>query len=368
MGDSAARRRRLIETTLGPTGSTVEVHFSINEIPHVVRRTAPNGDVTLKVGDAEFVKVREAEVRDLLPIQAYSQKQLSSVSVRMEELTRFVTSPIRRDLANIDQQIEEVAGGRIRENYATLQRTRQLERSVHRLSLSDASLAEQAVNLRSALDDLSDDDRNTLRDKPRFDTASTAIQDWQSSAQQALVLADSASAALIDLAANLMQPSDVPESLRSRLERLRDHTNALLNEIAAQVNNAAGVVREALDNGSERMRDVDEVIKAVESFAESYDDVKARSTAHAVKLAELGEIEKQHREVGATLRSQREEMRGLGGDPSAEHARLMHLLFETMDARSNRIASQCVSLSEDSGGLLRATLQKGLGWMRYRTN
>ncbi len=46
----------------------------------------------------------------------------------------------------------------------------------------------------------------------------------------------------------------------------------------------------------------------------------------------------------------------------------MHLLFETMDARSNRIASQCVSLSEDSGGLLRATLQKGLGWMRYRTN
>ena len=97
--------RDRISTTLEPTDSTVEVHFTINEIPHVVRRNAKSGELTLKVGYADFVKAREADVRELLPIQAYSQKQLSSVSVRIDELTRFVTSPIRRQLAAMDQEM-----------------------------------------------------------------------------------------------------------------------------------------------------------------------------------------------------------------------------------------------------------------------
>ena len=96
LADPTARQRRLITTTLAPTDSTVEVDFTINEIRHVDARNAKSGELTLKVGDAEFVKAREAEVRELSPIQAYSQKQLSSVSVRIDELTRFVTAPIRR--------------------------------------------------------------------------------------------------------------------------------------------------------------------------------------------------------------------------------------------------------------------------------
>jgi chromosome segregation protein len=68
IGDPAVRQRRLIATTLAPTESTVEVQIAINDIPHIVRRSAKTGDVTLKVGDADFVKARDTEVRELLPI------------------------------------------------------------------------------------------------------------------------------------------------------------------------------------------------------------------------------------------------------------------------------------------------------------
>ena len=44
----------------------------------------------------------EEEVRRLLPIQAYSQKQLSDVSVRVDELSRFITAPIRAELDGIE--------------------------------------------------------------------------------------------------------------------------------------------------------------------------------------------------------------------------------------------------------------------------
>jgi chromosome segregation protein len=298
-------------------------------------------------------------VRELLPVQAYSQKQLSSVSVRMEELTRFVTSPIRRDLATIDQRIEEISG-RVRENYATLQRARQLERSVHRLSLSEASLSEQAVNLRSSLDDVNDDDRKVLGDKPKYDAASTAMESWQSAIEQGLTFADSASTAISGLVTNLMEGADFPDSLQGRLSRMRNEASRLLSELASEISSAGQTIRDALDEGSEHARNVADLADSVASFNESYEAVKARSTAHAAKLAELAEIEKQHREVGATLRSQRDELQGLG-EPLTEHRRLMHLLFETMDVRSNRIATQCDSLSQDSGGLLRATLEKGRG-------
>ena len=97
-----------------------------------------------------------------------------------------------------------------------------------------------------------------------------------------------------------------------------------------------------------------------QAFQESYEDVKERSTAHAAKLAELGEIEKQHRDVGTSLRNQREELRGLG-QPLENHARLTHEYFELMDGRSRQIADQCDSLSQDSDGLLRASLRRGQG-------
>ena len=90
-----ARRRRLIDQTLRPLNATVEVKFDINGVPHAVRRDSQNGELLMKIAGDEMRPCSEEEVRRLLPIQAYSQKQLSDVSVRVDELSRFITAPIR---------------------------------------------------------------------------------------------------------------------------------------------------------------------------------------------------------------------------------------------------------------------------------
>src|SRR5690606_24601281 len=128
-GDPSARRRRLIDATLKPLEATVDVHSEVNAIPHVVRRHSSTGELELKIADGDFQRTRESEVRELLPIQGYSQKQLSSVAVRLDELTRFVTAPIRRELADIDRTVEESAG-KVRETYSTVQRYRALRTSI----------------------------------------------------------------------------------------------------------------------------------------------------------------------------------------------------------------------------------------------
>ena len=86
-----ARRRRLVEETLKPLNATVEVQFEVNCVPHTVRRESQNGDLLMKIACDEMRPCSEEEVRRLLPIQAYSQKQLSDVSVRVDELSSDMT-------------------------------------------------------------------------------------------------------------------------------------------------------------------------------------------------------------------------------------------------------------------------------------
>src|SRR5699024_5297976 len=105
IADPRVRQKNLIKATLQPYEAQVEVHCVINSIEHVVRRDAKDGTVQLKVGSGEFEDVSEADIQSLVPIQAYSQKQLSSVAIRLEELMRFITSPIQRQLDTIDGSI-----------------------------------------------------------------------------------------------------------------------------------------------------------------------------------------------------------------------------------------------------------------------
>jgi len=87
----------------------VIVTFLLNGIRHIVSEASKTQEILLKIGDGEFVLVTEQEIRNLLPIQAYSQKQLSNVGVREEELKRFVELPVKKAIAQIRSDIRDTA-------------------------------------------------------------------------------------------------------------------------------------------------------------------------------------------------------------------------------------------------------------------
>lgn len=172
------RRERLIDQTLKPVNATVQLHFEVNGVPHIVRRNSVDGTLRIKIANDEMRPCTEEEVRSLLPIQAYSQKQLSDVSVRVDELSRFITAPIRGQLGGIERQAKERAE-RIRQSYATRQRQRSLAQTLQNHELREKSLTEQADTLRAALTGLSEDDRELLDKGKIFDSADRVVQFWQ---------------------------------------------------------------------------------------------------------------------------------------------------------------------------------------------
>jgi chromosome segregation protein len=359
LANPSARRRKLITETLVPVGGEIEVYFTINGIEHVVRRTAATDDVLLKVGDETFVKASEADVRALLPIHAYSQKQLSSVSLRTDELTRFVTAPIQRQLDAIDQQLRDVSD-RLRENYATLQRARGLDASMARLEFSVRSLAEQAANLRGELTGLTDADRVVLDSKPSVDHVREQVADWDRDLSE-----------IADATADLLQSVDeaiergaalvaAPETVSTAVEAIRAENQLALSSLRNSILSALELANASVAEGGAQATAVDNLMPLLDAFDASYQEVKDRSTTHETQLNELASIEEQRKSAADLLARQRRE-RGTLSDPGSVHDNLRAQFVDLQAKRSTLLAAECDGMTERSGGLLRATISRGRG-------
>lgn len=359
LADPRARRQRLIESTLKSVNGKVDVSFTINAITHVVRRSAATGELLIKVGSEEFAPIREADVRALLPIHAYSQKQLSSVALREDELTRFVTASVQRQLDDFDSEATELAG-RLRENYATLQRARNLDVAIERSQLSEKSLAEQAANLRASLSDISDEDRAILDVKPAVDQTSEVLagevrdlDGLESTGRDFLARADRV---LEDLRTTL----SIPPSMEGAVKALRVERVRLVEQLNAAVAAALTQMLEARSERSAEGTAASTVELLIQAFDQRYEDVKRRSTANDAKLLELAQVEERRRSAAMQASRLQGERRELG-DPSMLHDELRSQLVEVYGRRSQLLADACEELTILSEGLLRASLSRGQG-------
>ena len=351
-----ARRRRLIDHTLKPLGATVEVRFEVNGVQHIVRRDSGNGELLMKIAGDEMRPCSDEDVRRLLPIQAYSQKQLSDVSVRVDELLRFITAPIRAKLDAIEERLSDKAE-RIKETYATVRRWRALSRILEERQLAELSLSEQADALRAGLTGLSEEDRALLDRGTVFSTAAQAVESWREGIntfrEDAENLRRAVTSHLSGVVAAAVEPEgeilgEAFEEYRALLSDANDSLDVLINRANAMMSDP-----ETMDERSPWRRWADKR----REFREAYDAAVQRSSAHREKMEELQVIEKRHqahvRETGRV----RQELRSLeSADDThqAERDAWENLIGE----RDHALEEQCTKLTTDSGAAIRAGVKR----------
>ena len=349
------RRRNLIDYTLKPVDGTVEVRFEVNSVQHTVRRESQNGELLIKIGTDDMRPCSEEEIRRLLPIQAYSQKQLSDVSVRVDELSRFITAPIRAALDEIERRLDESAG-RIREMYAMVRRHRSLSRTLKERQLAEKSLSEQADALRAGLSGLSEEDRTLLDQGKSFSDAEHTVESWQSGVRRLEEGADRLRSAVVAHLAERESPPATPEGeiLKEAFDEyetlLSDAKTALdtLVERAQRITTASET-----DDGSAWRR----WMQKLESFREAYELAVSRSSTHRERMEQLRETEDQLRAHLRDTARVREELKSLAGaeqDYNAERDEWEKLI----DQRGDLLDGQCSKLTTDSGGIIRAHVKR----------
>lgn len=177
------RRDHLVGETLKTFKARVDVRCSVNGVPHVVRRDSATGQTTLKAGAEEFRSCTEEELRAILPIQAYSQKQLSDISVRTSELIRFVTAPIQDALNHSAVQVGQAAD-RVRSAYERKRSRRKLSKDIHRNDLSISSLGQQIEALKKDIPGLSPEDRAVMDKYRAYSNAEQSTSSWRRQAEE----------------------------------------------------------------------------------------------------------------------------------------------------------------------------------------
>ena len=347
-----SRRSRLIENTLKPLGSTVDVIFTVNDVTHVVRRDSKDGGLLIKIGADEMRSCNEAEVRSLLPVQAYSQKQLSDVSVRTDELARFITAPIRTELAQLDRRISE-STERVRQTYASRRRQRALTTDIARRTLESRSLQEQVDAMRNSLSGLSEEDRALLNQGKSYDAAEDAIDGWLNGLRS---VANSLSGLSVAIAGSLEQAAPPPEVPQAELLK------AAYGEYTALM----GQANQAIDTLLTQVRKPDEAAsdtpwaewrQKLQAFRDAYDAAINRSSAHRERMEQLQTIETRLSVYLKETARLNEELKSLktAGDIYAAERQGWHKLRAERDGLFDL---QCEKLTENANEAIRAHIRR----------
>lgn len=347
-----SRRSRLIENTLKPLGATVDVTFIVNDVVHVVRRDSKDGSLLIKVGPDEMRVCNEAEVRALLPVQAYSQKQLSDVSVRTDELARFITAPIRMELAQLDRRISEKAE-RIRQTYANRRRQQALTADIARRTLEARSLQEQADAIRNSLTGLSDEDRALLNQGKSYDAAEEAVDGWQNDLRS---VANGLSDLSAEIAASLEQVAPPPEAPDGDLlKKAHGEYTQLMTQASQVIDTLLAQLRAPAEAAPGTPWA--EWQQKLQAFRETYEAAVKRSSAHRERMEQLQTIEgrlsafqKETARLGDELKSLK-----TAGDVYAAERQGWH---ELKAERDGLFDAQCQKLTESASGAIRAHVKR----------
>lgn len=347
-----SRRGRLIDNTLKPLNATVEVGFSVNEVVHVVRRDSKDGSLLVKIGDDDMRPCNEAEVRALLPIQAYSQKQLSDVSVRTEELSRFITAPIRAELNQLDRRIGERAE-RIRKTYANRRRQQVLQSHLAKRVLEARSLEEQADAIRSSLTGLSEQERALLNQGKPYGVAEEVVEGWLNDLK---AVAGSLSALKSSITSNLEQapiPPETPE--KALLVAAREEYVMLMGRAREMADVLLPDIRKPIDavDGTPWS----EWRQKLQAFRDAYSAALNRSSTHRERMEQLQAIEGRlssfHKET-ARMQEELKTLNAAGEVYNTERQGWYDLKAE----RDELFDGQCQRLTESANGAIRAHIKR----------
>jgi chromosome segregation protein len=175
--DFQTKRRNLISKTLLNWDAVIQVDFLINNIIHTVRRDAKTQEVKIKIGEEPFVVCSEEDLRNILPIQAYSQKQLSNVGVREAELIRFVTTPVKKQVYEISDQISTLKST-LAKAYEKIHQKRVLSKNTEKDNLELKSLNKQIDDLRKNLKGISKVDQITIQQQSLYEAEDAILNTW----------------------------------------------------------------------------------------------------------------------------------------------------------------------------------------------
>ncbi len=352
-----AKRKKLISQTLAPFGANVQVDFVINGVPHSVRRDSAKNELTLKIGNESYQPCTESDVRNILAVQAYSQKQLSSVGVRLDELTRFIHVPIMQQLHDLDSRLKQISI-ESRNKYSLLQKKRSLQKEVLNDERELRSLTERVTTIRGNLTGIGTEEQRILSQYEAYQREQEIIDSWM----QLIQNVNEAFVNLRDLTLNALNSvsEDGLEKLPNSalIGSIREQLSNVLSELHSETSKNIGALAQINHEDETYSVSLRQLEENHEEFKKSYELAKQKSSAHDTVLTQLSELEGRLKVIRDRLILQKNALTSVG-NAEAQFANLREQWITIHDNRAALIEAQCGRMTQLSNGQIKATLKKG---------
>ena len=352
--DYDRRRQSLVSATLKDSGGEVTVEYVENSVPHAIRRDAGTGKVFLKVGEQEEQQTTEQFIQSFASIQGYSQKQLSHVSVRTEELLRLVTAPISPDLTSIEERLAKHAN-EIRLTFQQEETRLQFDSKLRAIELERSSLVKQADILKAQITDLPANQKKAIEEHPYLEKGNRIALDLEGTLGKAR---DELAAAKQRFRQQISQAPEVQDALPADIVAgLRAKLIAALEDSEAQLENVIG----GLDRAASSFKDDLQVLQAlIASNRVEYSTATSTNTSIQHNLEQFRVVSTQVSSL-SYLRDELKKPVAELGDTAGNLRKARDKWLETLVEQDAILKQQAENLTETSKGVLRVIIQRGLG-------
>lgn len=348
-----SKRKNLIDNTLEQFDGEVHVEFLLNDVKHIVKRNSKKQEILVKIGDGDFTIATEQQVRSLLPIQAYSQKQLSSVGIRIDELKRFVELPIKQEL---DQNRSEVRDteAKMRSAYGDLIRMKEIETEVDKNNVEIASSTEQLTKLRKSLKGLSAEDQKTIDQKAKYDNEDAIVEGLKN---QLETTQEHVGTLVEALKSGGEEEEDGELENKALIKSIQTKYAAKFSEIEAGVAALSNLFKPP------SLKAINDEVKSWEklkaAFDKKYEAAKAKAKVNQQQLDQIQTLEKR---IGALKKQQTEKRNALAalGDPKTAYKKLRTKWDGLHAQKIKALEKQCTEFTALSGGLIKAEIKSSL--------
>lgn len=348
------RRQVLIDKTLVPFSGEVRITASINGIEHLVKRNSATKEIYLKIGNADFEKASEDEIRRLIPIQAYSQKQLSSVGVRTDELKRFIQQPIINELNNIGFNLREVSKN-LRNAYSNLVRKIEIQGEIEELRLQSKSVSEQVLNLRKTLKGLSEEDKKIIANKELFENEKTFIQESNNEIElfkeRFLTLKDT----LSDYPVQISEDTEILN--KENLSEIYSEKAKLFSDVKLKIEEITKLFENenlfAYNSAISKWEETKRV------FDISYNEIKEKASANESIIKEINKLENRQRELTDSINERLARIKELGNPETTFESEKLNW-YNLHQEKINLLNTQAENFTILSKGIIKAEVTKSI--------
>jgi len=354
------RRKALIKNTLQDLDGEVRVTMTKNGIPHIVKKMSSTNETQLKIGDNPFEIVSEDDVRRIIPVQSYSQRQLSNVGVRTEELKRFIDKPIQDELNSIGYKLNENKS-RLKDAYSDYIRKKEITLEKENILLESKSLISQVDSIRKSLKGVSEDQQKIIGKKSGYDKEDAIVtksvgelEIFKGKADELLDLLKLYPEQLGDI--EDLENKDLIKSIHLEVSKKFEEIENLVKGIKLIFSDdSLKVLTEQIQKWN----------RIKEKFEGEYKTAKESSKASESQLIEIQKIENRIVEINAIL-VERDSILKEIGEPEEEFKSLREEWASLHKEKIDLLNTQATIFSDLSKGLIKAEVTKHLDLHNFK--